>query len=167
MTCPPDPSTSSPGSHQPWWAARDPYAPRAHHSQMRIGNAERAQVTDDLCKHFSEGRLDESELEDRMAAAAAAKTQAELAPLLADLPPLGGPPDLATTRPPRRHLLLWAGVLVLLAPVLFAGMVAAGLGMLGMAHDAFHELFPLLLVAAAIVVLARRRGHRHHHHHLP
>lgn len=163
MTHRPDPSSASAGAHQTWWTPRDPGPGRSHPSQLRIGNAERDQVIADLCKHFSEGRLDEAELEDRTARAAAARTSAELAVLLADLPPLAGPPAAAPTRPPSRHLLARVALVVLLGPFLLTGVVGAGWGLLGVAHAVSHAAFPLFVVAV-VLLLSRRRGHRHHHH---
>ena len=53
---------------------------------LRAGNADREQVVAELNKAFAEGRLDVRELDERVAAAYAAKTMGELAPLTADLP---------------------------------------------------------------------------------
>jgi hypothetical protein len=53
---------------------------------LRAGNADREQVVAQLNKAFAEGRLDVRELDERVAAAYAAKTMGELAPLTADLP---------------------------------------------------------------------------------
>ena len=66
---------------------------------LRAGNADREQVVAQLNKAFAEGRLDVHELDERVAAAYAAKTMGELVPLTADLPSgralaprAGGPP---------------------------------------------------------------------------
>jgi len=53
---------------------------------MRIGDAERAQVADRLGKHYSDGRLDETELHDRLDRAVRAKTMGDLTGLLSDMP---------------------------------------------------------------------------------
>lgn len=53
---------------------------------LRAGNADREQVVAQLHKAFEEGRLDVAELDERIAAAYAAKTMGELVPLTADLP---------------------------------------------------------------------------------
>jgi hypothetical protein len=69
--------------------------------EMRIGDAERAEVTDRLAWHFSHGRLDQAELDDRLDRAMRAKTAADLAGLLADLPgggPGQQPPDTRQRR---------------------------------------------------------------------
>ena len=55
-------------------------------SEMRIGDAERAQVADRLGKHYSDGRLDETELHDRLDRAVRAKTMGDLTGLLSDMP---------------------------------------------------------------------------------
>jgi hypothetical protein len=53
---------------------------------LRAGNADRERVVAQLNTAFSEGRLDVAELDERVAAAYAAKTLGELVPLTADLP---------------------------------------------------------------------------------
>ena len=53
---------------------------------IRAGNADREQVVAQLNTAFAEGRLDVGELDERVAAAYAAKTLGELVPLTADLP---------------------------------------------------------------------------------
>jgi hypothetical protein len=55
-------------------------------SQMRVGDAERSAIADRLAKHFSDGRLDEAEFNDRLDRAMRAKTMADLTGLLSDLP---------------------------------------------------------------------------------
>lgn len=58
----------------------------ARDGNIRVGTAERERAIDELGEHFSEGRIDVAEYESRCGAAAAARTQAELAALFADLP---------------------------------------------------------------------------------
>ena len=53
---------------------------------LRAGNVDRERVVAQLNTAFSEGRLDVAELDERVAAAYAAKTMGELAPLTAYLP---------------------------------------------------------------------------------
>ena len=53
---------------------------------VRIGNAERDRAADLLGEHFRAGRLDVTEYDERITAAYQAKTDADLAPLFADLP---------------------------------------------------------------------------------
>jgi uncharacterized protein DUF1707 len=53
---------------------------------MRIGHAEREQAATALGEHFSAGRLDAQEFDDRVQRVYSAKTAGELEPLFADLP---------------------------------------------------------------------------------
>lgn len=59
--------------------------------QMRISDADRADVADRLSKHYSDGRLDQAEFDERVDRAMRAKTQADLNGLFADLPPVEEP----------------------------------------------------------------------------
>lgn len=54
--------------------------------EIRIGNSERSQALEALGEHFTIGRLDQTEYEERVSAAAAAKTRTELSELFTDLP---------------------------------------------------------------------------------
>ncbi|MFI5957919.1 DUF1707 domain-containing protein [Cryptosporangium sp. NPDC051539] len=63
---------------------------------LRVGDAERQTVVARLQKALDEGRLDLHEFDERAAAAYAAKTDADLVPLTADLPAQPG----NTPRPP-------------------------------------------------------------------
>ncbi|GHC94851.1 hypothetical protein GCM10007079_45730 [Nocardiopsis terrae] len=64
-------------------------------SRMRISDAERDQVAEILREAAGEGRLDLDELDERLSAVYAAKTYADLEPIVFDLPTgangLGGP----------------------------------------------------------------------------
>jgi Domain of unknown function (DUF1707) len=55
-------------------------------SHMRVGDAERSAIADRLAKHFSDGRLNEAEFNDRLDQAMRATTMADLTGLLSDLP---------------------------------------------------------------------------------
>ena len=55
---------------------------------MRVSDAERAEVADQLAQHYGDGRLDQAELDERLGQAMSAKTHADLAGLTADLPHL-------------------------------------------------------------------------------
>ncbi|HET6297448.1 MAG TPA: DUF1707 domain-containing protein [Kribbella sp.] len=59
-------------------------------SELRASHADRDAVVERLRDAAAEGRIDISELDDRLAQALNAKTLAELTPLTADLPSVGG-----------------------------------------------------------------------------
>ncbi|MGH3251662.1 MAG: DUF1707 SHOCT-like domain-containing protein [Trebonia sp.] len=56
---------------------------------MRVSDAEREAATAELQEHFASGRLNQDELNDRLAAAFAAKTRGDLDALFSDLPSSG------------------------------------------------------------------------------
>lgn len=58
-------------------------------SELRVSDAERHEVVDALSKHFADGRLDQTEFDERMGKAMSAKTRADLSGLLVDLPTFG------------------------------------------------------------------------------
>jgi hypothetical protein len=57
---------------------------------MRVSDAERAEVADRLSRHYADGRLDQAEFDDRVSRAMAAKTVGDLRGLFDDLPDLPG-----------------------------------------------------------------------------
>ena len=71
---------------------------------LRISDAERAEVADRLSKHYGDGRLDEEEFNERLDRAMNAKTQADLNGLFADLPATDEPDKTvkAVSQPDRR-----------------------------------------------------------------
>jgi hypothetical protein len=109
---------------------------------LRAGNADREKVVAQLNEAFSEGRLDVGELDERVAAAYAAKTLGELVPLTADLPaPSSGraparrpaaSPAPAPRSPDEHHGNRWAPVAgmfgVFLVNVLIWGAIALANG---------------------------------------
>jgi hypothetical protein len=149
-----------------WYAAstrprsvpgRRPGVPPLAGSQLRASDAERTAVADALAQHFSDGRLDAVELDERVQRALSAKTRGDLAGLLSDLPNLD--PDEPAPRRARRHDLpsfaLWAALLL-------------GLGLLPTRIAPFGFF---LFVGCAIALRRRRRArqwvlwHDHLHFH--
>ncbi|MGH3067538.1 MAG: DUF1707 SHOCT-like domain-containing protein [Streptosporangiaceae bacterium] len=53
---------------------------------MRVSDAERAEVADQLAQHYGDGRLDQAELDERLSRAMSAKTRADLTGITDDLP---------------------------------------------------------------------------------
>jgi hypothetical protein len=128
--------------------------------QMRVSDSERSEVADTLSKHFSEGRLDQAELDERLHRAMSAKTRADFTGLMDDLPTLAQAPD-QTQISPRRGRGRFA--LLLIASALFAMAVSATMWILR---------FPWFLFAIVFFFAWRRFGPRgqhggwHYHRHL-
>ena len=123
---------------------------------LRVSDAERSEVADRLAEHYGEGRLDQSEFNERVEQAMRAKTRSDLAGLFDDLPDDEAPE--VTTRPRRRR----SHHPALIAALLIAVFVAAP-NLFWWPH-----LTHLVLIAGVILVvlyLLRGRGHRHDHHH--
>lgn len=58
---------------------------------LRVSDAERTEVADRLATHFADGRLDQTEYDERLSRAMSAKTRADFAGLFEDLPGTGAP----------------------------------------------------------------------------
>lgn len=137
---------------------------------MRVSDADRSDVADQLARHYGDGRLDQAEFDDRISRAMTAKTVADFQGLFDDLP--GLPPDVtdATGKAPgspppaagymaiqkqRRHGHGLLGKLVLVALVL----IAASIGWHAVTDWWFHP-WGWIVAAIVIVVLAKRAGRR-------
>jgi hypothetical protein len=151
--------------------------PRAAYGNpsMRISDAERAEVSDRLSQHFSDGRLDEAEFGKRLDQAMHAVTQSDLAGLFDDLPDgaagHGGPADRGRTAPDRSRRSAagaeypdWAprsrrrGSRVLMLAVLIVIAVIVS-------HALTHFFLPAVVIAVVAVLWLRRNPSRRHHHH--
>ena len=68
--------------------SRDTSMPGSDSSELRVSDQERERVAREIREHFAAGRLTDEELDHRLAAVYAARTQSELADLRSDLPQL-------------------------------------------------------------------------------
>lgn len=89
------------------------YRPPQRDDHLRVSDAERAEVVEELTKHFADGRLDQQEFDERVDQAMHAKTRADLSGLFDDLPHLRQERPEPVRR--RRH-----GALLLIALLVLA-----------------------------------------------
>src|SRR5215468_1152289 len=116
----------------------------ASDQNMRVSDAERQAVADRLAEHFSAGRLDQAEFDERVGRAMSAKTRADLTGLFDDLPETGAPaatdPAVGQLQRRRRHPVLLAALIV------FVAIAAA------------HVMWPLLWVGFLIAIVLVATG---------
>ena len=156
---------SSPRSNR--WA-RGPGARRADSvdPRLRVSDAERADVADRLSKHYSDGRLDQAEFNERLDQAMKAKTQSDLNGLFADLPATedagtqvrqrSAPPPPQNRRP--RHRIIGL-VLVIVIAALIGNALALPFYPVFFWHP-FGGLFPWLLIGFLIYLWLRHDSRR-------
>ena len=118
----------------------------ASDQHMRVSDAERQAVADRLAEHFSSGRLDQAEFDDRVGRAMSAKTRADLNGLFDDLPETGAPaatdPTGPTGQPRRRH----RHPILLAALIVFVAIAAA------------HVVWPLLWIGFLVAIVLFATG---------
>jgi hypothetical protein len=128
---------------------------------MRVSDAERAEVADELSRHYSEGRLDEGEFSQRLDHVMAATTYRDLTGVLQDLPPLWPVPRSdrrprpasGSDRVRRPSRVPGAGLKLALLAFLLILVVSVS-------HIAYWALAPFVwicLIVALVVTVRRRR----------
>lgn len=140
-----------PYPHLPYRTAR-PLSPVDPEPAFRVGELERAAACDALAEHFAAGRLDPAELDDRLARAMAARSQADLRVLFLDLRPrrtVPGPPPEAPEAEPATG----GAAVPLLASVLVLCLLLAG-GMLLVLGAYSAGLFVAALVGGTATAVA-------------
>jgi uncharacterized membrane protein YccC len=122
---------------------------------LRVSDAERAEVADRLGRHYGDGRLTQEEFNERVDRAMNAKTQSDLSGLFDDLPGLEEHPEVPARRPRRRssynHTALILGLVIL---------VAVGAG-----HAFWWFFMPpwlVIMAFAAVGIYLLRNRERHH-----
>jgi hypothetical protein len=134
------------------WAGS--WGPRPPDPSIRVGDAERNQVAEALSQHFSAGRIDDTELKERLDRAMSAKTGADLAGLMDDLPPLTPQPQ--PPPPPRRGRgLVWVALAFLLLATVSAPWHAG-------AWPWWPRIPWVLFGVVAFLLWRRARRHRWH-----
>jgi len=117
-----------------------PIEPRPHHQPgdpalLRVSDEDRHQVAELLRDAAGEGRLDLEELDERLEAAYAAKTYADLVPITADLPVRGPGASIPVPRPQPSSTVPAARYDSTIA--LMGGSSRKGLWEVGASHTAF------------------------------
>ncbi|NDL57759.1 DUF1707 SHOCT-like domain-containing protein [Phytoactinopolyspora mesophila] len=134
---------------------------------LRIGDAERDSAASTLSEHYASGRLTKSEYDERLEGIWAAKFDADLQPLFADLPGSYGAAEPVIRRPAgkgpasrqRRHPHPDRAKTFVLAPVMVGGLLALAFVVLSGA--------PWLALVAFWFLACGGFGHRRrrlHHH---
>jgi Domain of unknown function (DUF1707) len=148
-------------AHSSRWA-RGSAAPA--NPQMRISDADRAEVADRLSKHYSDGRLDQAEFNERLDRAMNAKTQADLNGLFADLPPTDEPDKaVKAARPPdrrpanRRPVQRVVGLILIAVVAIFVAraLMWPFFGLFGFAGHVLFVPVPWILIAIVAFVCWR------------
>lgn len=145
------------------------------YDNMRVSDAERAEVADLLGRHYGDGRLDKQEFDERVARAMSAKTRADLNGLFDDLPDIeppdgesaregrgggiGGPGGVPGPARPfragRRHGGRTHPVLVVVAAIVLASIAFHAL-----THILFFVPWFAIIVLILAVAYANRRARR-------
>jgi Domain of unknown function (DUF1707) len=148
----------SPTSSQQW-TRRIRYSDQ----HLRVSDAERNAVTERLATHYSDGRLDQAEFDERVGRAMAAKTRGDLDGLFDDLPDPGPSGASGNARPgdpavpSRRRRRGGFGRMILLIL-----LVIAALSIVSHVMAALTFWVPWFWVAVlAVVVLLVTRSTRH------
>jgi hypothetical protein len=137
--------------------------------QMRISDADRADVADRLSQHYSDGRLDQPEFNERLDRAMKAKTQADLAGLFTDLPPVDVPAKAVKAVPqdqrPRNrrplHRTLGLILIIVVAVIVARALTWPLFSLVGFFGHAVFVPIPWILIALVAFLcwryVARRR----------
>jgi hypothetical protein len=150
----------SPTSSQQW-SRRIRYSDQ----HLRVSDAERNAVAEQLGTHYSDGRLDQTEFDERVSRAMAAKTRGDLDGLFDDLPdpePTGASGNARSGDPavpyPRRRRTGFGRMLLLVV------LVIAALSIVSHVLTAFAFYVPWFWIAAliAVVLLVNRSAHHRH-----
>jgi uncharacterized protein DUF1707 len=135
----------------------------ANQLAMRVSDTERAEVADELSRHYSEGRLDEGEFTQRLDQVMAATTYRDLSGVLQDLPPMrpaprsdrhAGRADRADRADRARNSRHAPGAGLKLALLAFLVILV-----IGVSHIVIWALAPVVWICliVAIAVMVRRR----------
>lgn len=144
-------------NNPPWSGVYQSRRRSGFNPDLRVSDAERADVADRLSKHYGEGRLDQAEFNERMERAMSAKTAGDFAGLFSDLPDVAEPGQHQQVPATRSNCRSPMSRILLLILIIVA---AAVLG-----HALMHSFFPWLLLGIAVFLWLRYSPRRQHHNH--
>jgi len=129
--------------------------------QLRVSDAERADVADRLSKHYSDGRLDQAEFNERLDQAMKAKTRSDLNGLFADLPAAEDPGKEVRQRsapPPNRRPR--HRIIGLVRIIVIAAVIGHALALPFFFWHPLGGLFPWLLIGLLVFLWWRSSSGR-------
>jgi len=138
---------------------------------MRVSDAERMAIADRLAKHFVDGRLSETEFDERLDRAMRAITMADLTGLLSDLPDDEPAPKVLRAdlererlhlRHERRRKRRAARASRARRLGLMLVLVVAVIGLIAAVHTLTHSIGAWLLLGLIVFLWLRRDNSRYH-----
>jgi Domain of unknown function (DUF1707) len=153
------PASSSSSSSSPWTGGFQYRRRGPHNPGMRVSDAERNAVAEQLSKHYGDGRLTQQEFEERLHKAMNARTQGDFAGLFDDLPDLpdGDSPASVPKPPPVVRHRSGAPVFRL---AFFAALIV--LSVVAISHVIANTFFLWLVIAVGAFLWLRDSSRRHH-----
>ena len=144
------------------WTRRIRYSDQ----HIRVSDADRNAVAEQLGRHYAEGRLDQPEFDERITRTMAAKTRGDLTGLFDDLPDTDAPAGAGPAgpgKPVRPYRARRGGGLVRL--VILVAIVALIASAVGHALMSFYVPWFWIAVVATVVLVSRNSRHHHDHQH--
>jgi hypothetical protein len=150
----------SPTSSQQW-TRRIRYSDQ----HLRVSDAERNAVAERLASHYSDGRLDQAEFDERVGRAMSAKTRGDLDGLFDDLPDSGpaSAPGNGEAVPYRRRRGRGLGRTILLIVLALVALSIVGHVIAAVTFFAFVVPWFWIAALAVVVLLATQCSRRRHH----
>jgi hypothetical protein len=125
---------------------------------MRVSDAERNAVAEQLSKHYGDGRLNQAEFEERLHKAMNARTQSDFAGLFDDLPDLPDPDAPANSMPKPPPVPRHRSGAPVFRLAFFAALIV--LSVVAISHVIANTFFLWLVIAVGAVLWLRDSSRR-------
>jgi len=142
------------------WTRRIRYSDQ----HMRVSDAERSAVAEELGRHYADGRLDQAEFDERVSRTMAAKTRGDLAGLFDDLPDAdstAGAGPAATGAPSAPYRMRRRGGIMRPLIVLALALICANVAWHALASMFIFQPLIWLVLFVGIILVLTRGSHRH------